>query len=130
MEGIKLRFYQSLNDFIRPALRYVEINHPLHRKTSVKDMIESFHVPHTEVEYIFVNGKLVDFSHAVQKGDDIQVYPAGEDWITAGLPRLRPELPTPLKFIVDVNLGKLARNLRLLGMDCRYHNDYGDDTIA
>lgn len=93
-------------------------------------MIESFHVPHTEVEYICVNGKLVDFSHAVQEGDDIRVCPAGEDWITAGLPRLRPELPAPLKFIVDVNLGKPARNLRLLGLDCRYHHDCGDDTFA
>mgnify|MGYP003551685548 FL=1 len=130
MTGIKLRFYQSLNDFIRPALRHAAINFPLDRKASIKDMIESFNVPHTEIDLILVNGSAVDFSYIVQTGDDIQVYPAGENVNATELPQLRPALPQPLKFVVDVNLGKLARNLRLLGIDCCYQNDYGDDAVA
>jgi hypothetical protein len=53
---IRIRFYQSLNDFIALALSALEIIHNFDRKASVKDMIESFNVPHTEVELILVNG--------------------------------------------------------------------------
>jgi uncharacterized protein with PIN domain len=128
--GIKLRFNESLNDFVRPALRHIEISHVLERKASIKDVIESFNVPHTEIELILVNGSAVDFSHIVQDGDDIQVYPTRQTLNSAELPLLRPPLLQPPKFIIDVNLGKLARNLRLLGIDCWYHNDYADDDIA
>jgi uncharacterized protein len=33
-------------------------------------------------------------------------------------------------FIVDVNLGKLARKLRLLGFDTLFRNDFEDDEIV
>jgi len=38
-------------------------------------------------------------------------------------------LRTPT-FILDSNLGRLARYLRLLGFDCLYRNDFDDETIA
>lgn len=130
MAGVKLRFYQSLNDFVRPALRHAEMSHTLDRKASIKDMIEAFNVPHTEIALMLVNGSAVDFNYIVRDGDYIQVYPACPNLTATGLSQLRPALLPPLKFIVDVNLGKLARNLRLLGMDCGYQNDYADDDIA
>ncbi|MEZ4864444.1 MAG: Mut7-C RNAse domain-containing protein [Caldilineaceae bacterium] len=37
---------------------------------------------------------------------------------------------TPIKFILDVHLGKLARWLRLLGFDTLYRNDYDDPEIV
>ncbi len=130
MAEVKLRFYQSLNDFIRLALRNSEISYYLDRKASIKDMIESFNVPHTEVEQILVNGIAVDFNYIVKNGDYIQVYSAYESSETRGLLQLRPKLLPPQKFIIDANLGKLARYLRLLGFDCLYRNDYNDDEIA
>lgn len=36
----------------------------------------------------------------------------------------------PIKFILDVHLGKLARWLRLLGFDALYRNDYDDPEIV
>ena len=95
--GIKLRFNESLNDFVRPALRHIEISHVLERKASIKDVIESFNVPHTEIELILVNGSAVDFSHIVQDGDDIQVYPTRQTLNSAELPLLRPPLLQPPK---------------------------------
>ncbi len=130
MTQIRLHFYQSLNDFIAPVLSNIEIIHDLDRKASVKGLIESFNVPHTEVEWILANGAAVDFSYIVQCNDYIQVYPASERQAVAPLLPLRPVSLRPPIFVVDVNLGKLARYLRLLGFDCLYRNDYDDEAVA
>lgn len=130
MAQIKVHFYHSLNDFIAPALNATEIIHNFDRKASIKDMIESFNVPHPEVELILVNGIAVNFNYIVQDKDSIQVYPTdGSPEVKRLLP-LRPELSRPPVFVVDSNLGKLARYLRLLGFDCLYRNDFGDATVA
>jgi uncharacterized protein with PIN domain/sulfur carrier protein ThiS len=127
---VQLRFYEELNDFLAPALRKVAFAHQLARRTSVKDLIESFGVPHTEVEVILVNGNPVDFSYIVQDADRISVYPVFESLDISPLLRLRPApLRTPA-FILDTNLGRLARYLRLLGFDCLYRNDYSDAQVA
>ena len=107
-----------------------EVIHVLDRKASVKDLIESFNVPHTEIELIVVNGIAVDFNYIVQEDDYIQVYPAVENSVMIPSLQLRAEALRPPLFVVDVNLGKLARYLRLLGFDCLYRNDYDDDAIA
>ena len=44
--------------------------------------------------------------------------------------RLRPEPLRDPKFVLDINLGKLAAKLRLLGFDCLYENNYRDNQIA
>jgi uncharacterized protein with PIN domain len=130
MSRVCLRFYAELNDFLPPTLRGTQISHELGRRTSIKDMIEAFGVPHTEVEVILVNGRSVDFSYIVQDGDRISVYPMFESVDITPLLRLRPApLRTP-KFILDSNLGRLARYLRLLGFDCLYHNNYLDAEVA
>ncbi len=130
MAQVQLRFYEELNDFLTPKLRKVAFSHAFDRRTSVKDMIESFGVPHTEVDIILVNGESVDFSRLVQDGDRISVYPVFESLDVSPLLRLRPApLRTPA-FVLDSNLGRLARYLRLLGFDCLYQNDYDDETVA
>ena len=130
MARIYLRFYAELNDFLSPALRGSDIRHEFERRASIKDMIEAFGVPHTEVEVILVNGRAVDFSYIVQDGDRISVYPMFESVDITPLLRLRPEPLRKPKFILDSNLGRLARYLRLLGLDCLYRNDYRDTEIA
>ncbi len=130
MPEVTLRFYEELNDFLAPSLRGADIVHACNRRTSVKDMIESFGVPHTEVDLILVNGVSVDFSCIVNPGDRISVYPVFEAMDISPLIRLRPApLRTP-RFVVDVNLGRLARYLRLLGFDCHYRNDLTDAEVA
>lgn len=130
MANVTLRFYEELNDFLPPGLRRRDIVHDCRRRTSVKDMIESFGVPHTEVDLILVNGVSVDFSCIVAAGDRISVYPVFEAMDISPVIRLRPApLRTP-RFIVDVNLGRLARYLRLLGFDSHYRNDLDDAGVA
>jgi uncharacterized protein with PIN domain len=130
MATVLFRFYEELNDFLPPAQRKVEFSHDFTRRTSIKDMIESMGVPHTEIEIILVNGRSVDFSHIVSDGDRVSVYPVFESLDISPLLSLRP---TPLRnprFVIDTNLGRLARYLRLLGFDCEYRNDFSDADVA
>jgi uncharacterized protein len=130
MGQVRYRFHKELNDFIAPALRNIEITRDLNRKTSVKDVIESFGVPHTEVALILLNGVPKDFTYIVQDGDAIGVYPSSECVDIKQILRLRPEPLAIPRFVIDANLGRLARYLRLLGFDCLYRNDYSDDMVA
>jgi uncharacterized protein len=130
MPSVQLRFYEELNDFLPPQRRKVDIAHELTRRTSVKDLIESFGVPHTEVEIILVNGRAVDFSYIVQAGDRISVYPVFESLDITPLLRLREKPLRDPHFVIDANLGQLARYLRLLGFDAIYRNDYTDREVA
>jgi len=130
MASAWFRFYEELNDFLPPARRKVEFEHRFDRRTSVKDMIESLGVPHPEVELILVNSRSVDFSCIVEDGDRISVYPVFERLDVSPLIRLRSKPLRNPQFIVDSNLGRLARYLRLLGFDCLYRNDYKDADVA
>jgi uncharacterized protein with PIN domain/sulfur carrier protein ThiS len=125
-----LRFYEELNDFLPPSQRKVEFEHRFERRTSIKDMIESLGVPHPEIELILVNGRSVDFSHIVKDGDRISVYPVFEGVDVSSLIRLRSAPLRDPRFVVDCNLGRLARYLRLLGLDCLYQNDFSDETVS
>ena len=130
MASAELRFYEELNDFLAPALRRRAFTHAFERRTSIMSLIESFGVPHTEIDIILVNGHSVDFGYIVEDGDHISVYPVFERLDVTPLVRLRPAPLRTSAFIIDSNLGRLARYLRLLGFDCLYRNDYDDDTIA
>jgi len=130
MAEITLRFYAELNDFLAPALRQTAFVHTCSRRTTVKDMIESFGVPHTEVDLILVNGESVGFSCIVNDGDHVSVYPVFEGMDISPVIRLRPVPLRTTRFVVDVNLGRLARYLRLLGFDCRYDNRFSDTEVA
>lgn len=130
MSEVVLRFYEELNDFLPPERRKVAFAHALRRRTSVKDLIESFGVPHTEVDVILVNGESVDFAHIVRPGDRISVYPVFESFDVGPLIRLRERPLRDPRFVVDANLGQLARYLRLLGFDVLYRNDFADREVA
>jgi uncharacterized protein with PIN domain len=124
------RFYAELNDFLPPDRRQTDFVHPFEDRISVKDMIESLGVPHTEVELIVVEGHPVDFSYIVQDGDHISVYPVFEAVDITPLVRLRPHPLREVRFVLDNHLGKLAAYLRLLGFDTLYRNDYDDEVLA
>ncbi|CAM2839822.1 Uncharacterized conserved protein [Legionella steigerwaltii] len=129
MISIQLRFYEELNDFLSPEKRKTQFIHTVAQKTSIKDLIESLGVPHTEIEVILVNGKSVDFSYLVQDKDYISVYPVFETFDVSELIRLRPKPLRKMRFILDVHLGKLAKYLRLLGFDVIYENNLTDEAI-
>jgi len=130
MNQAQFRFYAELNDFLPKERRQRSFTHTFLLSGSVKDMIESLGVPHTEVDLILANGRSVDFSYAVQNGDRISVYPVFEAIDIVPVLRVRPEPLREPRFVLDVHLGQLAVYLRMLGFDTLYRNDYRDEELA
>jgi len=120
MKEIFLRFYEELNNFLPSEKRKTQFKYISKSKQSIKDIIESCGVPHTQVDLILVNGKSVDFSYIAKDGDRISVYPVFESVDIKDITNLRPEPLREIKFILDRHLGKLARLLRMLGFDTKY----------
>lgn len=123
------RFYEELNDFLPSKRRKQAFNHNFKNNPSVKDVIESIGVPHTEIDLILVNGNSVDFSYKVMNGDVISVYPEFETLDIGGIQHLRSRPLRDTKFILDVHLSKLARYLRLLGFDSLCDQNMNDKEI-
>ena len=128
--NITLRFYEELNDFLLPEQRKKSFDVILTQAGSVKDLIESLGVPHTEVDLIIVNGESVDFNYLVKNNDCISVYPVFEALDISPIIRLRPSPLRVTRFILDTHLGRLAAYLRMLGFDTLYRNDYDDPLLA
>lgn len=119
---IYLRFYEELNDFLEHDKRKIRFEHQFIDRTSVKDLIESLGVPHTEVDLILVNGKSVTFDYKINDKDDISVYPVYESFDIADVQHLRAKPLRDPKFVCEVHLGSLAKNMRMLGLDTYYKN--------
>ncbi len=117
---VHLRFYEELNEFLSPERRKVRFEKQLLLPTTVKDLIQSCGVPHTEVDLILVNGNSVDFDYRVGDGDDVSVYPVFETLDISDVTRLQERPLRRLRFVADSHLGKLVRRLRLLGLDVTF----------
>jgi uncharacterized protein len=124
------RFYAELNDHLPPNQRYQSIEKSFLAPASVKDLIESLGIPHTEVDLILVNGESVDFSRQIRNGDRIAVYPVFEALDITPVLRLRPEALRDPKFVLDVHLGRLAAYLRMLGFNTAYTNSASDPELV
>jgi len=124
------RFYAELNDFLPLYRRQVPFSSSFQGHPSIKDAVESLGVPHTEIDLILINGVSVDFSHPVEDGDQVSVYPVFEGLDISPLVRLRPYPLRDPRFVLDTHLGRLATYLRLLGFDSLYRNDYRDEELA
>lgn len=85
-------------------------------------VVESLGVPLTEVGSLLVDGREVPVSHVPAAGESVSVR-------TVERPQQVPG--APLRFLLDVHLGTLARRLRLLGVDTAYEStDIGDPALA
>ncbi len=125
----RFRFHGELNEFLPVQHRGQSVIYRFDHHPGIKDPVEALGVPHTEVMMLTVNGGGVGFDYRLCDGDRVEVYPV---FIPSDVEKpvlLRAELPDP-HFVLDVHLGKLARWLRLLGLDVLYRNDYTDPELA
>jgi hypothetical protein len=119
---ISFRFYSELNDFLPAELRSREFTLEILQRTTVKDAIESLGIPHPEVDLVLINGQSRGFDSILSDNDLVSVFPMFEaldisevtQLRSLSLRRLHREI---FKFVVDVNLGRLAHYLRMLGFD-------------
>lgn len=85
-------------------------------------VIESLGIPLTEAGRLLVDGAQTAVSHVPKSGENVDV-------LSVSRPQRVPG--APLRFLLDVHLGTLARRLRLLGVDAAYENeDIGDPALA
>ena len=84
-KSITLRFYEELNDFLPANKKKIPYELPFFGSPTVKDIIESQGIPHTEIDLILVNSISVDFNYHIIHGDRISVYPEFELRFSSGL---------------------------------------------
>ena len=124
---VRLAFHGDLLLFLNRRAHLEILERILTEKTSVKDVIESCGVPHPEVDLILVNGQPVDFEYTVDGDANIEAFPVGHQntqWKEKQL-----QTHSDKRFVIDGHLGRLARNLRLLGFDTAYDPQAHDRQI-
>ncbi|MBN1834209.1 MAG: Mut7-C ubiquitin/RNAse domain-containing protein [Spirochaetales bacterium] len=127
---VTIRFYEELNFFLKPEQRKRDCSVPFRPGDTVKFLIESLGVPHTEVDLVLVDGRSVAFSHRLRPGERVSVFPVFESLDIRDLTRVRSEPLRDPRFVVDVHLGRLAKTLRMLGFDSLYSNRMDDRSLA
>ena len=111
-------FQPELHCFLPRDKRNVTLALAFKGRQSLKHLIESLGVPHTEVGQVTVNGQARGLDSVPHNGDRIEVRAAA------------PGCPIEPRFLLDSHLGRLAAYLRMLGFDCLYRNDYDDAELA
>lgn len=124
------RFHGDLLPLLRRRWRTGNpVVQPVTRAASIKDAIESFGLPHTEVGALTCNGNPIDFSWPIEANRQFDVFPVPFPWDPT-LPTLLRPAPLPgLAFLVDLTVGRLARSLRSAGFDTLYEPSWGDRDI-
>lgn len=121
--SVQLTFQGDLPFFLKSKKPRVE--RQLSERTSVKDTIEACGVPHTEVDLILVNGKPGGFETVLAQDAVVDVFGVDSNRFTH-FPENRLQVLEVRKFVADGHLGKLVRDLRLLGIDVSYDRDAED----
>jgi len=128
--AVDIFIHEDLVDLLPLKKRKKNLSVKWKGKRSVKDLVESLCIPHTEVGGIRVNDHWVSFSHILSNGDHITVFPCYSGCRTRENPLFKPEPLTTLGFICDDHLWKLARRLRLLGFNTFFNRQWDDAKLA
>src|SRR5213078_2984238 len=120
---VQLTFHGDLPFFLKS--KRSQIRRDLSERTSVKDVIEACGVPHTEVDLILIAGEPADFEKVLAQDAVVDVHGIDSDRLTL-FPENRLQVRQTRMFVADGHLGKLVRDLRLLGIDVAYDRDAED----
>ncbi|MFI6376317.1 Mut7-C RNAse domain-containing protein [Streptomyces sp. NPDC050546] len=119
---IHVEFAPELHVFVPRARSAGTVRAATDGVSSLGHVVESLGVPLTEVGALVVDGREVPFSHVPAGGESVTVRSVARPQKVPG---------APLRFLLDVHLGTLARRLRLLGVDTAYEStDIGDPALA
>ncbi|MGP3981612.1 Mut7-C RNAse domain-containing protein [Streptomyces sp. KR80] len=115
-----LRFPAELRLFLSARHRTGQVWVAHDGTSSLGHVVESLGVPLPEVGSLRIDGRTVAPSYRPRPGDVVEVH---------AVARPQEPRPEPLRFVLDVHLGALARQLRLVGVDTAYRNDMDDDAL-
>ena len=108
MQHARFRFYAELNDLLSLPIRERSFVYTFGVPPSLKDAIEAFGVPHTEVGLILANGEAAAFSRLLRDGVRISVYPVFRSLDIAPLALMQTRPAGEMRFVLDTHLGKLT----------------------
>ncbi len=114
---LHLNFANSLRGMLCTCKDTGIITYPLTRRASIKDIIESLGVPHTEIGKISLAGNELGFDYIPENTTSIEIEPISDKTPVTSPTRLRPVSFDEHKFLIDDNVLKLGRNLRMIGFD-------------
>lgn len=120
MKTAFFNFSEELKVFLKNFHQHTSFSYSFKGDQSVKHLVESIGIPHTEIGTILSNGKPVDTGYLVADQDVIEVFPI----------RDQDHPSQPPAFVLDNHLGRLAAFLRMLGFDSLYRNDFQDNELA
>ena len=119
---ILISFAPELRLFVASERRSGRTSVATDGASTLGHVVESLGVPLTEAGRLVVDGREVQVSHIPAAGETVEV---------EGVARPQQVPGAPLRFLLDVHLGTLARRLRLLGVDAAYESeDIGDPALA
>jgi len=131
MTTATFKFHDYLQQLLKRELRTVSpLLHHFDRRASIKDVIESLGIPHPVIGTLTVNGLEVGFDYILLDHDMVEATPLTPP-VDPFIPTiLRPQTLDKIAFIVDVNAGRLALFLRMLGFDTVYGNELKNGRLA
>ena len=94
-----------------------EVHYQLLRHASIKDILEAVGIPHTEIGAIEKHAQQLDFSYLPEPGEKYDIYPVPTGAAALQPSLLRPDPPAEIRFLVDINVARLAGLLRMAGFD-------------
>lgn len=116
---IQLSFYGDTRELLRRVTKKNSrsITYSLDRRASIKDIIEGLGVPHSEVGAILSNQQEQTFTTIPSGGEHYHIYPLSPATSPLIPTALRPHPLQGYKFMVDINVNRLAALLRMAGFD-------------
>jgi len=123
------RFYAELNDFLPRESRFRDALYSVPDGQHLSDFLSSNGVPAGTVDLILCNGTPVSFQHVLSDGDRLSFYPVFESFDIHTVSAVRAKPLRDPRFILDVQLGKLASFLRMLGFDTLYYPDSNESLL-
>ncbi len=119
MNQAQFHLLDGLEFFLHPSLRGKDVTLTFGNDQSVKHLVESLGVPHTEIGNIRANGQPIGFGYLVRNGEQVEIRGVAPQQLT-----------NEPHFVLDSHLGRLASHLRMLGLDTLYRRDYQDDELV
>ena len=125
-----IQFHEPLQELLRSRNRAQLQRIEFKGSQTIKHLVESLGVPHTEVGQLQVMDNTIGFGYLVKSGDivHVNVATADHDHLSGMFDDGRMTIPA--RFILDNHLGKLASDMRMLGFDAYYSNAYQDQGLV
>lgn len=132
MGSVTVRLYEELNDALPPPSRKRAFAVEVGDGEPVTALLQHLGVAPAAVDLCLVDGEAVGLDHRLTAGSRLTCYPVFERFDIAATTPLAGRPLRRTRLLADADLGRMARHLRQLGVDCTVAdaNSNGDALLA